>query len=258
MTLNLKLSSGDTLAMQVTSFYERRFTILLVLLICFLLATPVLLELVSHHVSLGMRIVLFVISTMWVASATFAVSGTRKTTIIAVVLMAISLLLEVFNTLLPSNQSEIVYHLLRIVFILFIIHVLFKQIFSHSIITFNTISASICIYLLMGALWGNIFSLLDVVTPGAIVFNLPPNSLAQPETILTRPFHMLYFSFVTLSTVGYGDMVPVTIAARMFAATEAVVGQIYLLVMVSRLVGMQISQAYAPVEVKPTTLPQDS
>ena len=237
--------------MQIASFYERRFTILLILLICFLLATPVLLELVSHQVSMGMRIVLFVISTMWVASATFAVSGTRKTTIIAVVLMAISLLLEVFNKLLPSDQSEIVFHLLRIVFLCFIIHVLFKEIFRHSIITFNTICASICIYLLMGSLWGNIFSLLDVIHPGSIVFNTPLHPSAQPQTALTRPFHMLYFSFVTLSTVGYGDAVPVTTAARMFAATEALIGQIYLLVMVSRLVGMQISQAYAPSEVKP-------
>lgn len=237
--------------MQVTSFYQRRFTILLLLLICFLLATPVLMELVTHQISMGMRIVLFIISTLWVAAATFAVSGTRKTTIVAVVLMAISLLLEVFNKLLPSDQSEMVFHLLRIVFLCFIIHVLFREIFRHSIITFNTINASICIYLLMGALWGNIYSLLDVITPGSIAFSTPPNSSAQPLTVLTRPFHMLYFSFVTLSTVGYGDAVPVTTAARMFAATEALVGQIYLLVMVSRLVGMQISQAYAPSEPSP-------
>lgn len=163
-----------------------------------------------------------------------------------------SLLLEVFNRLLPSNQSEMVFHLLRIVFLCFIVHVLFKEIFRHSIITFNTICASICIYLLMGSLWGNIYSLLEVIHPGSIIFTTPSPAESPSQTILTLPFNMLYFSFVTLSTVGYGDAVPVTVAARMFAATEALVGQIYLLVMVSRLVGMQISQAYEPSEVKPT------
>jgi hypothetical protein len=60
---------------------------------------------------------------------------------------------------------------------------------------------------------------------------------------LERLIHMLYFSFTTLTSVGYGDVVPRTNIARMLAVTEALVGQCYLLVMVSRLVGLHVAQA---------------
>ena len=53
----------------------------------------------------------------------------------------------------------------------------------------------------------------------------------------------LYYSFITLTTLGYGDVVPVSAAARMFAAIEAVMGQLYLAVLVARLVGLHISHA---------------
>jgi len=54
---------------------------------------------------------------------------------------------------------------------------------------------------------------------------------------------LFYYSFVTLATLGYGDIVPVSEAARSFAVLEAVMGQIYLVVLVARLVGMHISQS---------------
>jgi Na+/H+-dicarboxylate symporter len=53
----------------------------------------------------------------------------------------------------------------------------------------------------------------------------------------------LYFSFVTLTTLGYGDITPVSTAARMLATIQAVIGQMYLTVLVARFVGMHISQA---------------
>ena len=106
---------------------------------------------------------------------------------------------------------------------------------------------------MLGAVWANIYAIVEMVTPGSIAYVLPvPHD--QKNTEIARSFHMLYFSFVTLSTVGYGDMVPTTTVARMFAVTEAISGQIYLLVMVSRLVGLQVSQALYQPESKPENI----
>ncbi len=229
--------------MSKATFYQKRFTILLLMLICFVLLTPFLLQTAGSPHSMTVRLIWFVFSVSWAASATYAVSGDRRITILAVLLMTLSLLLELVTAVVLSDVSELVFHLLRILFLSFIIYLLFRQIFSHETITFDSISASICIYLLLGALWAHIYTLLEVVTPGSIAFSTLAQSPLIQESALTRSYHMLYFSFVTLSTVGYGDVVPTTPTARMFASAEALIGQIYLLVMVSRLVGLQISQS---------------
>ena len=70
----------------------------------------------------------------------------------------------------------------------------------------------------------------------------------QPTRIDKDPAALVYFSFITLSTVGYGDITPLSPPARSFAFMEAIIGQIYLAVLVARLVGLHIvySTAGAP------------
>ncbi|MFT3883754.1 MAG: ion channel [Gemmatales bacterium] len=239
--------------MNLTTLYQHRFTILLLTLIVFMLCTPLIIELVTEEYAVSGKVTILVISVGWVTAATFAVSTRRRTAIIAIVLMAVSLLLELFTTLLPTNLSFILFHLLRIVFLGFIVSQVFKHIFKPRLVTFDTISASLCIYLMLGAVWAHIYAIVEMVTPGSIAYVIP-HVPEQKSTEIARSFHMLYFSFVTLSTVGYGDMVPTTTVARMFAVTEAISGQIYLLVMVSRLVGLQVSQALYQPESKPDNI----
>jgi voltage-gated potassium channel len=236
--------------MNLMSLYQHRFTILLLALIVFMLCTPLIIELVNEEYAVSSKITILVISVGWVTAATFAVSTRRKTAVIAIVLMTASLMLELFTTLLPTITSSVLFHLLRIIFLGFIVSQVFKHIFKPRLVTFDTISASLCIYLMLGAVWANIFAIVEMVTPGSIVY-VVPHVHVQKTNEIARSFHMLYFSFVTLSTVGYGDMVPTTTVARMFAVTEAIAGQIYLLVMVSRLVGLQVSQALYQPESKP-------
>jgi len=228
--------------MNYSSFYHHRFTWLLLSLVVYILCTPLIIDLVSEEFAMPAKITVMAISIVWVGAATFAVSTQKSTMIIAMTLMFTSLLLEFFTTLLPTTISIILFHLLRIAFIGFIISHVLRQLFKPRIVTFDTISASLCVYLMLGALWANLYSIAEVITPGSIAIVLPEAHRPKNDEI-ARSFHMLYFSFVTLSTVGYGDLVPTTAVARMFAVTEAISGQIYLLVMVSRLVGLQVSQA---------------
>jgi voltage-gated potassium channel len=81
--------------------------------------------------------------------------------------------------------------------------------------------------------------LLEELQPGSFV----ALSAVAPNDYVARYMEMRYFSFMTLPTVGYGDSVPHSSATRTFAALEAVIGQIYLTVLIARLVGLHIVHA---------------
>lgn len=87
------------------------------------------------------------------------------------------------------------------------------------------IAAAVAVYLIFGVLWARLY---DVV----LLFNAA--SFSSNETM--NSYSLVYFSFVTLMTLGYGDIVPVTIPARSLAIFEGVVGQLYIVILVSSLV----------------------
>jgi hypothetical protein len=88
---------------------------------------------------------------------------------------------------------------------------------------------------MLGLLWTVAYWLVDQLTPGAFAFN----GNAERQSI--RGFNAFYFSFVTLSTVGYGDITPVSKVARMLAAMEAITGLLYVAVLIARLVALYSS-----------------
>jgi voltage-gated potassium channel len=90
-------------------------------------------------------------------------------------------------------------------------------------ITRDTISGAIGIYLTMGITWAYSYQLVDTLIPGALS--------AEPTEM-----GYLYFSFVTLTTLGYGDITPLIPATEMMAIFEAVAGQLYIAVLIARLV----------------------
>ena len=101
----------------------------------------------------------------------------------------------------------------------------------------DTIYASICVYLLMSIAWAFWYSVLYFLEPGSFSEGHDLATFGQRA----MPGE-LYFSLVTLTTLGYGDVSPWSTAARMSAALEAVFGQIYVIVLVARLVGLNVSQ----------------
>jgi ion channel len=92
------------------------------------------------------------------------------------------------------------------------------------------ISAALCVYFLVGLGFGAFFASLDFVEPGSLTGARAAGALTLPDSV--------YFSFVTLATLGYGDIVPASLGARSLAVLEAVFGQLYLAVLVARLVSI--------------------
>jgi len=111
-------------------------------------------------------------------------------------------------------------------------------------ITGEAISMAISVYLLLGATWSFLYDIIYQLQPTAFSLNGAASALAAPGHPI---FPVLgYFSFITLTTVGYGDIAPVTLQARYAALAEGIAGQFYLAILVARLVSMQLAQAAAP------------
>ncbi|BDU16442.1 potassium channel family protein [Lysobacter auxotrophicus] len=93
--------------------------------------------------------------------------------------------------------------------------------------------AALSAYLLIGVCWGVVYAAMTRALPGSLLAGgvVPPAGLGMGDAI--------YFSFVTLATLGYGDLTPATPAMRGLAVFEAVIGQLYLALLVARLVGLQ-------------------
>jgi hypothetical protein len=136
----------------------------------------------------------------------------------------------------PEAGLEDLDIVLAMVAIALLTAVLLRHVFREGPITADRIRGAIAVYLLIGVLWCLAYQLLDHVAPGSFHF---------PETVVLirgRISHRLaYFSFVTLTTVGYGDITPIHPVARALATAEAFVGQLYPAILIGRLVSLQIS-----------------
>jgi hypothetical protein len=101
----------------------------------------------------------------------------------------------------------------------------------------DRIVGAICVYLLIGLAWAKIYESLDDVAPGSFRFSAD-TAWAAPSLL-----RYSYFSFVTLATLGYGDVTPVTALAGTLAWMEAISGQLFLAITIARLVALSIADS---------------
>ncbi len=113
------------------------------------------------------------------------------------------------------------------------VHIL-KFILSREKVTLEVILGAVAVYLMQGIIWAISYGLLEKLNPGS--FDFGSNALPFDT------YSIVYLSFVTLTTLGFGDITPVTPTAQSLVIVEALVGQIYLVVVVAWLVGMFISE----------------
>ena len=112
---------------------------------------------------------------------------------------------------------------------------------SEGRVTIHQIQGAVAVYLLVGLTWSTIYQLCDLTLAGA--FNLPDTHHLDPES---RQEEFTYFSFVTLTTLGYGDITAAHPIARMFVIFEALLGQLYPATLLARLVSLEIANRREP------------
>jgi len=159
--------------------------------------------------------------------------------------------------LVPSPAIYLSEAILWLLLFAFITWHLLRGVLRQKEITSETISMSISVYLLLGFTFGLFYILLHHLQPLAFSLGSTPTPISNEQQAFPI---LIYFSLTTLSTIGFGDITPVTLQARYAAVAEGITGQFYLAILVARLVGMQMSKSANPQNGSdlPTSAPEDS
>jgi hypothetical protein len=123
--------------------------------------------------------------------------------------------------------------------------VILRNVFAERAITGDAVLGAVCGYLLAAGMWANIYAATEVLAPGS--FTMSDELKAQSDWH-GRTALFNYFSVVTLTTMGYGDVTPLRPPATAFAMLEAIFGQFYIAIVVAQLVGLRLAHAFAPTE----------
>ncbi len=136
----------------------------------------------------------------------------------------------------PSKFLAILNAGLGFFYLGFLLAVLMVQVFGESQVTRHRVRGAIAVYLIFGLMWALLYQVLALTMPGA--FNLPGNVTLDDPGRLQRA--LTYYSFITMTTLGYGDITPVLPVARTLAMFEALVGQLYPAITLARLVSLAV------------------
>jgi hypothetical protein len=135
---------------------------------------------------------------------------------------------------LPDANLAPAVSALSLLFLGVLIAVVVRQVFRKGPVNLHRVQGAVAVYLLLGLLWGFLYELVALFRPDA--FSLPATSL--PHHVRT-PI-LVYFSFATLTTVGYGDVVAVHPVARSLAMMEALTGQLFPVILIARMVALEL------------------
>ena len=207
----------------------------------FLLITELVLILGFPFAASGGQHVAFfrVLAVLIFAAALYAVLGRGPITLIAYVLGLPAIVVHLANTAgyLPALHWFSLF--LGLMFLVFVTSVFIWTIISDPSVTTDTLAGAVSAYLLVGITYGLAYGLIESLSPGSF------RDTIQPGKVLAPP-EFIFFSFVTLTTVGYGDIVPWGAHARSLVILESVTGIMYPAVLIARLIGLHASKRSNP------------
>ena len=206
---------------------KQRFLVLLCLLLGLLVVVPILGRFVAMRIFIDIFLTAIFISMLYTLSY-------RKVHIVIGIIPAIVMLASLWLQYLDPNKWILPVGMLAgVIFISMVIAGIISLIIKSEEVCREIIYAAILLYLMAAFMWAFIYTFLELVDPAS--FNI---DLSRPNEYLPV---FQYYSFVTITTLGYGDITPITDVAKAFSVLEALIGQLYLVVAVAWLVGMHVS-----------------
>jgi len=204
-----------------------RFALLLAAMFLEILLAPAI---VASPVGLaGARVV-----TGLVLVAALLAIGARR---ISLLLFAVVVASHVLAAVQPEPALRTAAAVLRLAFLAYVCGVVILRVLRERNVSYDTLAGAACGYMLLGLVWSELYILTELWLPGS--FEIPAGFRIGPEADPRAA--LVYFSFITLTTVGYGFVHPSNPGAGGLCVAEALIGQFYLAVMVARLVGLHIA-----------------
>jgi hypothetical protein len=202
-----------------------RFLFLLISILLFFVMRPFL------EGFIGIRVLLDILFSVILFSGILAISQKNYHFIIGLFIALPVFVIRWSTYFVKSPSLILVGHGFMILFFAYTLIILLSYLFSEDEVTADVIMGAVCVYFFIGLMWSFVFSVLEGLQPGSFRFG-------QGQT--ANVLNFIYYSFVTQTTLGYGDITPVTPPARNLSLLEAIIGQLYVAVLIARLVGMHI------------------
>ncbi len=210
---------------------------LTILLVVILVQTFVIYPLVESEI---VRIIIINISfALMIVSGILTVIGTPIWGNVIAGLAILSVALRIIQSFHHVVWLESTNALLIALYVCLLFGVILSQVFREGPINFHRIAGAVALYLLLGIFFAMLYAFIDLQDPTS--FSMAPHLQSRNPHILGANF--IYFSFVTLTTVGYGDILPVHPVAKTTAILESMTGQLFPVILIARLVAMEIEDS---------------
>jgi voltage-gated potassium channel len=210
---------------------KHNFYYLLAGLLFLLVALPLIRDLTGPHYSFVTELsfsVFFIIS-IW------SLPGTKGWFLSGIVLMILGISSNFLAIAGAGYFFNYLFLISYIIFLLSIISLAIRQVVSSGPINTNRVIGAICIYLLLGLIWALFYLFLNMTIPGSFSTQIDGAPFQQVH-------HFMYYSFVTLTTLGYGDILPIRETARALSTIETIFGQFYIAILVGGVVATFIAR----------------
>jgi len=165
---------------------------------------------------------------------TGSLQGNRSRVVTSLVVVLVMLLMIAGGVVLDRDGFSDIHLLVLLGFFIWMTWLVARQVLFTGGITGNDVVGAICIYMLLGLIWAMLYLFLAQTMPGAF------NGLPQAPW-LDNFSAAVYFSFVTITTLGYGDISPAMPMARFLVIMEAIIGVFYMAILVASLIGVRLS-----------------
>ena len=208
---------------------DRGLSLLLIILLILIFVVPA--SGFSEH---GGRLVIDALFSLLMLAGVSAISRQRTATIVVSVIAVAGLAIRWLGQFAPSQSMEIAVALSGVVSVATLAYVVLSQVLRAGPVNKHRITGAIAVYLLFGLAWGETYLAVELWSPG---------SFSMAASVAVIPESWMYYSFVTLTTVGYGDITPVSSVARSLAILEALTGQLYPAILLARLVALEVGSS---------------
>jgi hypothetical protein len=168
-----------------------------------------------------------------VLASTILFYGKKKWRIPLYLLLVFLVILEMINLFTTFANSRMLFSLSYIIYFLFISTEVYRQILTTKDVDVGMISAVLCGFIILGLAGGSVFTVMEIIHPGSF------NNLAQGVKGISE---LMYYSFITILTIGYGDITPATDIAQKMSMFFGLIGYFYGVVVIGIIMGKYVSR----------------